>query len=172
MPLGYAGFWIRLAAFLVDLFIFMFVAVCLGFLIPGAVTQTEVGPYICHPEIHQPGVGCTGFPGPIVPSPAYVVAMVAAAICYFGGLWWLRGATIGQSLLGLRVVREVDGGPLDAARAAVRILFFVVGFLAVYAGWLWVAFEPRKRGWHDMMAKTIVVREMPVGAAWRRLWPF
>jgi uncharacterized RDD family membrane protein YckC len=32
-----------------------------------------------------------------------------------------------------------------------------VGAFCLYIGLIWVAFEPRKRGWHDMMADTVVI---------------
>ena len=34
---------------------------------------------------------------------------------------------------------------------------FTVAAPVLYLGLIWVAFEPRKRGWHDMMADTVVI---------------
>jgi uncharacterized RDD family membrane protein YckC len=84
------------------------------------------------------------------------IAMPFVLIGYMPYTWWKRGATFGQSALGLRVVREVDGGPIDGGTAVLRLLGFIVsGFF--YLGFIWVAFEPRKRGWHDMIAGTVVI---------------
>jgi uncharacterized RDD family membrane protein YckC len=84
-------------------------------------------------------------------------------LCYMPVLWWKRGATFGQSALGLRVVRAIDGGPIDGGMAAIRGVVFwgenILGssFLIGYVGFAWAAFEPRKRAWHDMAAGTVVI---------------
>jgi uncharacterized RDD family membrane protein YckC len=85
------------------------------------------------------------------------IALPFVAIGYMPYLWWKRGATFGQSALGLRVVREVDGGPIDGGQAAIRFIGIIVSAWVLYIGLIWVAFEPRKRGWHDMMAGTVVI---------------
>ncbi len=81
---------------------------------------------------------------------------------YFPILWWKRGATFGQSLLGLRVVRAIDGGPIDGSMAGIRALVFYAelffsGWIIGLIGFAWAAFEPRKRAWHDMAAGTVVI---------------
>jgi uncharacterized RDD family membrane protein YckC len=42
-------------------------------------------------------------------------------------------------------------------RAIIRYFGYVVGALFCYVGWLWVAFDADKQGWHDKLATTIVV---------------
>ena len=81
---------------------------------------------------------------------------------YFPFLWWRRGATFGQSLMGLRVVRAIDGGPIDGGMVFIRTLVFYAemffGFWLIgLLGCVWAAFEPRKRAWHDMAAGTVVI---------------
>jgi uncharacterized RDD family membrane protein YckC len=81
---------------------------------------------------------------------------------YFPLFWWKRGATPGQQLLGLRVVRAIDGGPIDGSMAAIRALvfypeIFTTGWIIGLIGLGWAAFEPRKRAWHDMAAGTVVI---------------
>jgi uncharacterized RDD family membrane protein YckC len=79
---------------------------------------------------------------------------------YMPFLWWKRGATYGQSALGLRVVRAIDGGPIDGSTAFVRALvmwaeqlFSPIGTL----GFIWAAFDSRKQAWHDLAAGTVVI---------------
>jgi uncharacterized RDD family membrane protein YckC len=82
---------------------------------------------------------------------------------YMPVLWWKRGATFGQSALSLRVVRAIDGGPIDGGMSFIRALVFwgenLLGtFIIVgYLGFAWAAFEPRKRAWHDMAAGTVMI---------------
>jgi hypothetical protein len=40
-----------------------------------------------------------------------------------------------------------------------------VAFACIYIGVIWVAFDPRKRGWHDKIGGTVVVRNVGVGSA-------
>jgi len=82
---------------------------------------------------------------------------IVVAIPYLPVLWWKRGATFGQSALGLKVVRAVDGGPISGSTAFIRFIGLFIAEAVCYLGLIWVAFEPRKRGWHDMMAGTVVI---------------
>ncbi len=40
-----------------------------------------------------------------------------------------------------------------------RYLGYYVSIFALGVGFLWVAFDPRKQGWHDKMAGTVVIRK-------------
>ena len=92
-----------------------------------------------------------------------LLAVIPVGIGYFPFLWWKRGATFGQSALGLRVVRAIDGGPIDGGMAVIRALVFwgetiTASWLFIgVIGFAWAAFEPRKRAWHDMAAGTVVI---------------
>jgi uncharacterized RDD family membrane protein YckC len=37
-------------------------------------------------------------------------------------------------------------------------LGYYVASIPLLAGIIWVAFDPRKQGWHDRLARTVVVR--------------
>ncbi len=77
---------------------------------------------------------------------------------YFIGCWAATGQTIGMKAVGLRVVRGSDGGKLGWVGATKRFVGLMVSFMCFYVGVVWVAFEERKRGWHDMFAGTVVVQ--------------
>ena len=125
----YAGFWIRFVAIFIDVVIWS-----LALLVAGISIVVLVG----------------------------IVLFPLVLFGYWPFLWWKRGATFGQSALGLRVVRAIDGGPIDGGMAAIRAIVFWVeiifsGWLIGLLGFVWAAFEPRKRAWHDMAAGTVVV---------------
>jgi uncharacterized RDD family membrane protein YckC len=86
-------------------------------------------------------------------------------IVYFTGLWGLKGQTIGLMLLGLHVVRDVDGGKISWGNAVLRFVGLFVAFACIYIGVIWVAFDSRKRGWHDKIGGTVVVRSVGEGSA-------
>ena len=79
-------------------------------------------------------------------------------VAYFVGFWGLASQTPGMMLLNLRVVRAEDGGPLDIGRAFIRYLGLILAGIVIAIGLIWVAFDPRKQGWHDKIARTFVVR--------------
>lgn len=67
------------------------------------------------------------------------------------------GQTIGKRVVGVRVVRP-DGRPVDAGTAAARAAMRIVSGLAFAIGFLWAAWDPERRTWHDMVADTRVFR--------------
>jgi uncharacterized RDD family membrane protein YckC len=72
----------------------------------------------------------------------------------------VEGGSLGHRLAGLRIVR-VDGGrvgPLHAIMREVVKLFLSLPPLGM--GFLWMLDEPRRRTWHDLLAGSVVVREL------------
>ena len=70
-----------------------------------------------------------------------------------------RGQTIGKMALGIQVV-DTYGNIPGLGRAALRetIGKFLSGIL-LFLGYLWVAWEERKRGLHDYIATTYVIKK-------------
>ena len=81
-------------------------------------------------------------------------------IAYFIGMWGTTGQTVGMMPFGLRVVRNSDGGKLTWGNAILRFIGLIVSFVVIFIGVIWVAFDSRKRGWHDMIGGTVVVRKI------------
>jgi uncharacterized RDD family membrane protein YckC len=67
------------------------------------------------------------------------------------------GATVGKMALRLRVVNP-DGSPIGYGRAVGRYFAEMVSGLTLGIGYLMVAFDPERRGLHDRIASTRVVR--------------
>jgi uncharacterized RDD family membrane protein YckC len=83
--------------------------------------------------------------------------LLVLGFAYFVGLWGTTGQTLGMRMVGLRVVRS-DGGRIGWSNAIRRFFGLVAAFLCLYVGVIWVAFDPRKRGWADLIGGTLVVR--------------
>jgi uncharacterized RDD family membrane protein YckC len=81
-------------------------------------------------------------------------------IAYFIGLWGTTGQTIGMALLDLRVVRNANGGKITWGTAVLRFIGLLVAFACIWIGVIWVAFDARKRGWHDVVGGTVVVQKV------------
>ncbi|MEM6292371.1 MAG: RDD family protein [Myxococcota bacterium] len=82
---------------------------------------------------------------------------IAMSALYFGLFWSLTGRTLGGRLLDLRVV-DRKGQPPRHVFAVLRVAGHFVGLGAGLLGWLWTALDAEKRGWHDHLAGTYVVR--------------
>jgi len=78
-------------------------------------------------------------------------------IVYFVGFWSTTGQTLGMLALRIKVVRE-DGRPLTLATGILRYIGFVISVIVIFIGLLWVIWDPKKQGWHDKIAHTLVVR--------------
>ncbi len=79
------------------------------------------------------------------------------ALAYFAGMWTWRGTTVGGIVLKLKVIRT-DGRPLTFVVALVRGLAAAFSVVILFLGFLWIAWDKDKQGWHDKIAGTEVVR--------------
>ena len=78
-------------------------------------------------------------------------------LAYFAGMWAWKGTTVGGVVLKLKVVR-LDGRPITFPVALVRGLAAVFSTVVMFLGFLWIAWDKEKQGWHDKIAGTVVVR--------------
>lgn len=79
------------------------------------------------------------------------------SILYFVTFWSTTGQTPGDRLLGIRVCRDEDGAVLHPLRALVRLVALTLCAIPLFAGFLPILFDDRRRGLHDMLANTVVV---------------
>lgn len=68
-----------------------------------------------------------------------------------------RGRTPGKALVGIEV-RTGDGGALGWGRAALRWCGAALALACAGIGIAWALFEPRRRGWADLLSGTLVAR--------------
>jgi uncharacterized RDD family membrane protein YckC len=69
-----------------------------------------------------------------------------------------NGQSFGKSFIGLRVVR-LDGEAIDYKTAILRHIFgYPLSALCLGLGMLWILWDAKQQGWHDKLAKTVVVK--------------
>ena len=79
---------------------------------------------------------------------------------YFIVFWMLTGQTIGQRVMGLRVVR-LNSRRMSFFRSWVRWIGYQVCIFTLGLGFLWVLIDNRRMGWHDKLARTCVIYAWP-----------
>ena len=124
-----AGFWIRLAAYLIDLAaIILFILICY---FPFAVIGLS-----------------SAFAGVII-----IIIVLAALV-------WIPAVSPGKRALGLRVLR-MDGSRAGLGRKLCRSLSQMLSELIFCIGFLMIALRKDKRGLHDLICDTVVIRVPP-----------
>lgn len=86
------------------------------------------------------------------------VAATAFGFVYFPYFWAKDGQTIGNRQRHIRVVRDVDGGPLSMGTAILRLVGYWISGAVFYLGYIWILIDKRRRGWMDLIAGTVVVK--------------
>ena len=130
----YVGFWPRVGAALIDTLAVMFL-----------VTPLLVWYF---------GIGWANAEG----ATAFVINWIlpAVAILLF---WHYRSATPGKMVISAVIVDARTLGKPSMGQLIGRYLGYYVSSIPLGAGLVWVAFDPRKQGWHDKMANTVVIRK-------------
>ncbi len=151
-PLKVAGFWRRLLACVLDLMVLMLTAAPLQFALHRALKIAA--------PVHGDLSLDTGLRWLALPPTTvllWIIPFLGISIAYVVIFTALSGATPGQRAIGLRVVSNRGQRP-GFGRALVRALGLIVGLAPGGLGALWIAFDREKRGFHDHLARTLVVR--------------
>lgn len=130
----YVGFWLRFLATLVDTILVSIVLYPVIALLFGWQLTYE-------------GLG--------VGSTLLSYLLPAAVIVLF---WVYRQATPGKMVIGARIVDAKTGAQPTTGRLILRYLGYYVSSIVFCLGFLWVAWDARKQGWHDKIAGTVVVK--------------
>jgi uncharacterized RDD family membrane protein YckC len=138
--MNFAGFWIRVLAYIIDI---------IPLLIIGFVLALLSGEDLINTDPSAPLYSFTDLVGLIV-GIAYFVGFESSAY----------QATPGKMALGLIVV-DTDGRRISPARAFGRYFAKILSGLILLIGYIMVGFTERKQGLHDMIAGTLVVYGKP-----------
>jgi uncharacterized RDD family membrane protein YckC len=146
----FASHGARLVAYLIDSVILTALAVALalvvGLVFLGGATSADEGRSV---QIA---------PAAVVGTFLLVIAILLLVLLYFPFFWARGGQTPGMRLFGLRVVRDRDGGRIGWGTALLRILGMYVASAVFYLGFIWILVDKRRRGFHDLIAGTVVVK--------------
>ncbi len=96
------------------------------------------------------------------------VVYVLWSIGYFVGFWSATGQTPGARVMQVRVV-AADGGELRPVLAFVRCIGLLLAALPLFAGYVPILFDSRRRGLQDWLGRTVVVRAFQPSIAASRM---
>ena len=71
--------------------------------------------------------------------------------------WLYRQATPGKMAISAKIVDAKTGEKPSLQQCIVRYLGYYVSTIPLCLGLLWVAWDPKKQGWHDKLAGTVVI---------------
>ena len=135
--LEYVGFWIRVVASLIDSLLALLVIAPIGYLVFGSRYFSGSGT----------------FKGP---SDLLISIVLPAALTIL--FWFARQATPGKMMFSARIIDADTGDVPSSGQWLLRYLGYFVSMLGLGLGFLWVGIDRRKQGWHDKIARTVVVR--------------
>lgn len=135
----YAGFWSRLLASLID-------SVLVGVVIVPILLA------VYGPEYFD---GKSLLAGPLDFLLSWVLPAIAVIV-----FWIHRDSTPGKMALGMRIADATTGAHPTTGQYVGRYFAYYVSMLPLFLGFLWVAWDARKQGWHDKLAGTVVLRRI------------
>jgi len=135
--LKYVGFWPRFGAYLVDTLLMMIIILPIIFLMVGNLdqlaSQTEVL-----------GVGAT-------------IVLYLLPIALILAFWIIKGTTPGKMIFKAKIVDAKTGEHPSILQFIGRYFGYFISSIPLGLGFLWIAWDKRKQGWHDKMSGTVVV---------------
>jgi uncharacterized RDD family membrane protein YckC len=106
------------------------------------------------------GLFIVSFVFAVIAPPLFVLGVLggfAVSLAYYPFFWARNGQTPGMSMQHIKVVRDADGGPITSGQAILRFVGYWVSGAIFYLGYIWIFIDKRRRGWHDLIAGTVVI---------------
>jgi len=155
-PVEYAGFWNRFGAFVVDSVAFSIVLAPLGYvLFERRDTMAEL---LAAQSVEDPTMRLLMLASLLGPASVgeflLNYGLPAVAVVLF---WMYKSATPGKMATRAVIADAKTLGPLTQRQCVVRYLGYFVSIFTLGLGFLWIAWDRRKQGFHDKLAGTVVV---------------
>lgn len=135
----YAGFWKRLAAFIIDWVIVYAVSLVFGFSLGISFNYSPGGEGVAD--------FFSGLLGIII-TWVYFALMESSK----------KQGTVGKMALGIKVT-DMNGSRISFGRATGRHFAKYISTLILFIGFMMIAFTSKKQGLHDILAKCLVVKK-------------
>ncbi len=148
----YVGFWMRVVAAVIDILVFGAVIGLLLYWIYGSSYFTSLlDAYLASlTEASAPTK-------PMFSGVADFLINVVLPILLLLVFWRFRGATPGKMAISARIVDARMLADPAAWQLLVRFIVLAISLIPLGVVLIWVAFDRRKQGLHDKLARTVVI---------------
>ena len=148
----YVGFWARFLAMLIDN---LWVGIILMLAILAVYGQdfmiTTMAMMTPDASGQMMGAAAQGAAG------GFLVQLLLPAVLIVG-FWVWKSSTPGKMVVSAKIVDANTLGDPSTGQLIVRYVGYFISTFAFFLGFLWVAFDKRKQGWHDKIAGTLVIK--------------
>ena len=93
---------------------------------------------------------------PIPVNGLILICGLILSLLYYVAAWSRSGQTVAKSVFGIKVVGK-DGQPLSVGKALLRYLGYIISGVIFSLGFLWIAFDKKRQGWHDKIASSYAI---------------
>lgn len=146
----YAGFWIRVLASIIDTVMIIIILVPIMALIYGVNYMST--------ESMSGGVSYSASSYSFEGGGNFILNYILPAVIVLA-FWIYKSATPGKMLTKLTIVDAKTGKKPTKGQFILRYLGYFVSSFIFCLGFIWIAFDKKKQGWHDKIAGTVVIRE-------------
>ncbi|MCX7512522.1 RDD family protein [Frateuria sp. STR12] len=152
----YAGFWKRLAAYIIDIIVLY---------VPNMLIMQAFGNGAAQARLEQALLAASTDPNVMLAAYGQYYETMRVGIALTAVLAWLYfalcesskwQATVGKLAMGIRVT-DLEGRRISFWRALGRYAAKILSWMIVAIGFLMIAWTRRKQGLHDMLANTLVL---------------
>ena len=153
----YAGFWVRfVASFFDTLFLALPVAIVIYFLSDG--NWFDFSQYQQNINYAMSGNAQKALANQPQTSMKWEL-IFEVSVLFVTMLFWKRwrGATPGKKFVNIKIVDAKTFQDIDNKQAITRSFGYIISTLTLLIGFIIVAFRKDKRGFHDLLAGTVVI---------------
>ncbi|MEZ5534605.1 MAG: RDD family protein [Thiolinea sp.] len=134
----YAGFGRRLVATLIDSVLIVLLTLPLSYMAYGDALFAPDAP-------------------PFMGSADFLINYLLPFVLVIG-FWTYKAATPGKMAVGIKLIDANTGGSPSLGQYIGRYFAYILSAIPLFMGYFWVIWDKKKQGWHDKLAKTLVVR--------------
>jgi uncharacterized RDD family membrane protein YckC len=147
-PIQYAGFWRRFAAVLIDSLVLLIIITPLAYFfsqgayLPGFDPQGDIAAQLASLQLDW--------------NYLLINDLLPMVLVIF---FWVRfRGTPGKQLMNCEVVDANTLGNLTVGQSILRYIGYFLSTLPLCLGFFWVIWDKKKRGFHDLLAHTVVIQ--------------
>jgi uncharacterized RDD family membrane protein YckC len=145
----YVGFWPRVLAAIIDSTLLAILMRIVS--IPFAILLLLLGSH--NPEAEELTTAI------FLTNTVTIIINIIISFSYYLILWSKKQATLGKMAIHAIIIDAKTGGKPSTGQLVGRYFALTLSALPLCLGYIWVAFDEQKRGWHDILAGTLVVKK-------------